>query len=73
MRNPSATLSGLQTSSSSSSSTTEHHSFKRDTASASFSFREYSTCLHGFLLGLCIEGGLALGLYGLYYIGHTIK
>jgi hypothetical protein len=41
--------------------------------SASLSLREYGTCFHGFLLGLCLEGAFALCLYGVYYVSHVIR
>jgi hypothetical protein len=51
----------------------ESRSFRHDSETGTLSIQEYGTCLHGFLLGLCIEGGLALALYGLYVVGHMIQ
>jgi hypothetical protein len=44
-----------------------------ESESNSLSLQEYGTCFHGFLLGLCLEGTLALGLYGIYYVSHVIR
>jgi hypothetical protein len=51
----------------------ESYSFRSESESASLSIQEYGSCLHGFFLGLCIQGGLALALYGLYVVGHMIQ
>jgi hypothetical protein len=39
----------------------------------SLSIREYGSCLQGFVAGLCLEGMLALCLYGVYHIGHVVR
>jgi len=44
-----------------------------ESESNSLSLQEYGTCFHGFLLGLCLEVTLALGLYGVYYVSHHIR
>jgi hypothetical protein len=73
MRDSAAILRNHHASSVSRSSLRQSCTFQNNSQSASLSIQEYGTCLHGFLLGLCIEGGLALGLYGLYYVGHLIR
>jgi hypothetical protein len=55
------------------SSVCEGSALTIESESNSLSLQEYGTCLHGFLLGLCLEGTLALGLYGIYYISHVIR
>jgi hypothetical protein len=73
MQDSVAILSNRHDSSISRSLMGESRSFRNESGTASFSIQEYGTCLHGFLLGLCIEGGLALALYGLYVVGHMIQ
>jgi tetrahydromethanopterin S-methyltransferase subunit B len=51
-------------------------SFAQDANLESLSIREYGNCIQGFVVGLCLEGVLALCLYGVYhigYIGHVIR
>jgi hypothetical protein len=45
-------------------------SFAQENNLESLSIREYGNCVQGFLVGLCLEGVLALCLYGVYHIGH---
>jgi hypothetical protein len=51
----------------------ESSSFSQETELESLSIREYGNCMQGFLVGLCLEGVLALCLYGVYHIGHVIR
>lgn len=54
----------------------ESSSFAQDANEDSLSMREYGNCVQGFVVGLCLEGVLALCLYGVYhigYIGHVIR
>jgi tetrahydromethanopterin S-methyltransferase subunit B len=51
----------------------ESSSFAQETDLESLSIREYGNCMQGFLVGLCLEGVLALCLYGVYHIGHVIR
>ena len=39
----------------------------------SFTIQEYGNCIQAFVVGLCLEGALALCLYGVYHIGHIIR
>jgi len=55
------------------SSVCEDSSLRIESESNSLSLREYGSCFHGFLLGLCLEGSLALCLYGVYYVTHVIR
>ncbi len=55
------------------SSAYEDSALRRESKSTSLSLQEYGTCFHGFLLGLCLQGALALGLYGVYCISHIIR
>ena len=32
----------------------------------------YGRCLRGFMVGLCLEGVLALGLYAMYHLGRFL-
>ena len=48
-------------------------SISQDANLESLSFREYGTCIQGFVVGLCLEGVLALCLYGVYHIGHVVR
>jgi hypothetical protein len=38
----------------------------------SMSLQEYGSCVQGFLVGLMLEGALALCLYGMYRLGHIL-
>jgi len=53
--------------------TREGLTFENTRAQESLSIREYGSCFHGFFLGLCLEGALALCLYGIYLFGHVIR
>ena len=55
------------------SSAYEGSAVRTESKSTSLSLQEYGTCFHGFLLGLCLEGALALGLYGVYCVSHVIR
>lgn len=51
----------------------EPSSFAQEAELESLSIREYGNCVQGFLAGLCLEGVLALCLYGVYHIGHVVR
>ena len=51
----------------------EASSFAQESDLESLSMQEYGNCIQGFLVGLCLEGVLALCLYGVYHIGHVIR
>ena len=51
----------------------EPSSFASETNLESFSIRESGNCIQGFLVGLCLEGGFALCLYGIYHIQHIVR
>jgi len=55
------------------SSVCEDAVLRKESESNSLSLREYGSCFQGFLLGLCLEGALALCLYGVYYVSHVIR
>jgi hypothetical protein len=44
----------------------------RETRHLSASIRVYGSCVKGFMAGLCMEGALALCLYGIYHLGHIL-
>jgi hypothetical protein len=48
-------------------------SIAQDANLDSLSIREYGNCIQGFVVGLCLEGVLALCLYGIYHIGHVVR
>jgi tetrahydromethanopterin S-methyltransferase subunit B len=48
-------------------------SFTPNSNLESLTIREYGNCMQGFLVGLCLEGVLALCLYGVYHIGHLVR
>jgi len=54
------------------SSAVESSSFGQDANLESLTIREYGNCIQGFFVGLCLEGVLALCLYGVYHIGHVV-
>ena len=43
-----------------------------ETPQGTASIREYGNCIRGFVVGLCLEGALALCLYGMYHLGHIL-
>lgn len=55
------------------SCTCEGSALSNESGSTSLSLRDYGTCFQGFLLGLCVEGALALCLYGVYYVSHGAR
>ena len=55
------------------SCTCEGSAVSNESMSTSLSLREYGTCFHGFLLGLCVEGALAFCLYGIYYVSRVMR
>jgi hypothetical protein len=52
---------------------TEASSLVQDANPEPFSIREYGNFIHAFVAGLCLEGVLALCLYGVYHIGHIVR
>jgi tetrahydromethanopterin S-methyltransferase subunit B len=48
-------------------------SFAQESDLESLSIKEYGNCIQGFLVGLCLEGVLALCLYGVYHIRYVIR
>ncbi|MGB6134362.1 MAG: hypothetical protein WCC14_15680 [Acidobacteriaceae bacterium] len=55
------------------SSIVEASSFAQNANPESLSLRDYGNCIQGFVVGLCLEAMLALGLYGVYHIGHFVR
>jgi hypothetical protein len=55
------------------SSVREPSALQRETHKSTASIREYASCAQGFVAGLCLEGALALCLYGMYHIGHILR
>jgi hypothetical protein len=51
----------------------EVSSFAQESDLGSLSMQGHGNCIKGFLVGLCLEGALALCLYGVYHIGHVIR
>jgi hypothetical protein len=51
----------------------ETPALQRETHRETASIREYGNCVQGFVAGLCLEGALALCLYGMYHIGHILR
>ena len=51
----------------------EPSSFASETDLESLSIRESGNCIQGFLVGLSLEGVLALCLYGVYHIVHIVR
>ncbi|MFZ0301706.1 MAG: hypothetical protein WAL75_03435 [Terracidiphilus sp.] len=56
-----------------SSSAIDAASLVQDANLESLTIREYGNCIQGFFVGLCLEGVLALCLYGVYHIGHIVR
>ncbi len=54
-----------------SSSAWESRAIGNQEPPAHLSIRHYGICLQGFLVGLCLEGALALCLYGLYQVAYA--
>jgi hypothetical protein len=52
---------------------TEASSLVQDHNPEPLSIREYANFVHAFVAGLCLEGVLALCLYGVYHIGHVVR
>ena len=55
------------------SSASEASSLVQNANPQSLSIREYGICIQTFVVGLCLEGVLALCLYGVYHIGHVAR
>jgi hypothetical protein len=55
------------------SSACEPHALAKQAPPAHLSIRHYGICLQGFLVGLCLEGALALCLYGLYQVAYASR
>lgn len=51
----------------------ESRTLAQETRPAHLSIRHYGICLQGFLVGLCLEGALALCLYGLYRVAYASR
>jgi hypothetical protein len=66
-------LMDAHTGSASMSPVCEPSSFALETDFESSSIQVHGNCIQGFLVGLCLEGVLALCLYGVYHIGHVIR
>jgi hypothetical protein len=43
-----------------------------ETPQSGASMRVYGRCIRGFMAGLCMEGLLALSLYGIYHLGQIL-
>lgn len=55
------------------SSACEPRALAKEELPAHLSIRHYGICLQGFLVGLCLEGALALCLYGLYQVAYVSR
>ncbi len=55
------------------SSARETSSYAKESGGASTSIRHYAICLQVFVVGLCLEGVLALCLYGLYHVAYSSR
>jgi hypothetical protein len=66
-------LSNAPTDSNFLSSACEPRALAKGALPAHLSIRHYGICLQGFLVGLCLEGVLALGLYGLYQVAYVSR
>lgn len=51
----------------------EASSLVQDVKAQSLFVRAYGNCVQAFVVGLCLEGVLALCLYGVYHIGHVVR
>jgi hypothetical protein len=67
------TFADAQTSSAMLSSVCEAPAFTSETYEATASYREYGSCIQGFMVGLFLEAALALCLYGMYHLGHVLR
>lgn len=66
-------LRGTHTDSMLLSSACESRTLAQETRPAHLCIRNYGICLQGFLVGLCLEGALALCLYGLYQVAYSSR
>jgi hypothetical protein len=73
MQATTATFDEAQTRFTMASSVCEPSALQRETHKSTASIREYANCAQGFVAGLCLEGALALCLYGMYHIGHILR
>ena len=71
LRAPVSILSNTQSDCIVLSSAREPSSYAKESGSASTSVRHYAICLQVFVVGLCLEGALALCLFGLYHVAYA--
>jgi hypothetical protein len=64
-------LRGTHTDSMLLSAASESRTLVQEARPAHLSIRHYGICLQGFVVGLCLEGALALCLYGLYQFAYA--